>query len=245
MDPVLEQVSWHCSESQPPEKEGQVSSLGLDSWMQLGGVVLHRNGCAQEKHNRKSVGRSRGPKGLSLILGLCPPLAMPSNTAGGRHQLSSFRPAHCPLAKLGEGLIPCWSIEHGNIMLKRYPWMLGSTIQKPASENGDRHNMMPQFSFLNMSCKMNRCDNVEHLGSMPEYLKIALTQVQIIAKKPKSKLNGRLSCITQKDIIHHTSCPLACILYHISLQPLAAILYPVTCSSRYSRVWLDTQLMMR
>lgn len=39
---------------------------------------------------------------------------------------------------------------------------------------------------------------------MPEYLKIVLTQVQIIAKKPKPKLSGRMSCITQQVISHHT-----------------------------------------
>lgn len=89
---------------------------------------------------------------------------------------------------------------------------------------------------------------VENLGSIPEYLKMALTQVQIIAKKLKPKLNGRLSCITQQVIIHCTwfvPAHYPCLLYHISPQLLAAILYPVISSSCYSWVWLNTQLMMR
>lgn len=153
-DLVLEQVSWLVLRVNLQRK---ACFLGSDAWLHLGGAVPHRNGYAKDKHNRKSVGRSRGCKGLRPVLGLCPTLVMLCNTAGGKRQLSSLRSIHRPLAKLGEGLIPCWSTEHGNVILKRYPCMLGSTIQKPPSENGDKCDMMPLFSLLNMSCKMNRC----------------------------------------------------------------------------------------
>lgn len=131
---------------------------------------------------------------------------MPCNPAGGKHQLSSLRPIHCPLAKLEEGLVLCdyrmWECDTEKISLHAWQYSPKACLRKWRQAGHDASILFTKHELQN---EQAWC--VEHLGSMPEYLKIVLTQVQILAKKPKPKLSGRMSCITTP--YSSCSCPLA------------------------------------